>query len=480
MIDRQEILALSREMGLEANIIEKDYALGWILAGINVNDHLRTHWIFKGGTCLKKCYFETYRFSEDLDFTVTDRNHFNEPFLRDRFNEVATWIRDKSGLDIALGDIHFEILTNPRGGLSAEGRVPYRGPLARAGDAPRIKLDLTADEVVVRQPQEREVFHPYSDCPADGIRTLCYPFDEIFAEKVRALRERLRPRDLYDVIYIFRNRRLAVSAIDVFHVLGKKCEYKQIAVPTAAIILAHDARPDLEASWAPMLGHQLPGLPSLQDYLGEIQPFFEWLVSTAVAQRPTVGPRIDFAIGGESLNANWTMPDRPRLWGFTAPIEEIRFAAANHLCVELGYNNSQRLIEPYAIRQSSAGNYLLYAVRVDNGELRAYRFDRMQSAKATPASFTPRFPVEIAVNSALSSVPPVTTYSRYRHIPSTPRSRTRRSFGTQIQYVFRCPVCGKLFRRKEYDATLRQHKSKQDWPCYGTFGVFVKQEYSKQ
>ena len=25
---------------------------------------------FKNGTCLRKCYYETYRFSEDLDFTV--------------------------------------------------------------------------------------------------------------------------------------------------------------------------------------------------------------------------------------------------------------------------------------------------------------------------------------------------------------------------------------------------------------------------
>ena len=32
---------------------------------------LRESWLFKGGTCLKKC-FETYRFSEDLDFTLTD------------------------------------------------------------------------------------------------------------------------------------------------------------------------------------------------------------------------------------------------------------------------------------------------------------------------------------------------------------------------------------------------------------------------
>jgi hypothetical protein len=31
---------------------------------------LSNQWVFKGGTCLKKCYIETYRFSEDLDFTV--------------------------------------------------------------------------------------------------------------------------------------------------------------------------------------------------------------------------------------------------------------------------------------------------------------------------------------------------------------------------------------------------------------------------
>jgi predicted nucleotidyltransferase component of viral defense system len=33
---------------------------------------LRDAWVFKGGTCLKKCFVETYRFSEDLDFTVRE------------------------------------------------------------------------------------------------------------------------------------------------------------------------------------------------------------------------------------------------------------------------------------------------------------------------------------------------------------------------------------------------------------------------
>ncbi len=34
MIDRSEIMEFSREFGLRANVVEKDYVLGWVLAGI--------------------------------------------------------------------------------------------------------------------------------------------------------------------------------------------------------------------------------------------------------------------------------------------------------------------------------------------------------------------------------------------------------------------------------------------------------------
>ena len=72
MIDRREILDTAGTLGLLPQVVEKDYVLGWVLAGIYRQTALAESWIFKGGTCLKKCYFETYRFSEDLDFTLTD------------------------------------------------------------------------------------------------------------------------------------------------------------------------------------------------------------------------------------------------------------------------------------------------------------------------------------------------------------------------------------------------------------------------
>ena len=85
MIGRQEILETAATLGLNPHVVEKDYVLGWVLAGIYQHASLAETWIFKGGTCLKKCYFETYRFSEDLDFTVTEPVQVQEEFLGTAF-----------------------------------------------------------------------------------------------------------------------------------------------------------------------------------------------------------------------------------------------------------------------------------------------------------------------------------------------------------------------------------------------------------
>jgi predicted nucleotidyltransferase component of viral defense system len=56
-------------LGIPWEVLERDYLLSWILAGIEQVQALRETLIFKGGTALKKCYFGDYRFSEDLDFS---------------------------------------------------------------------------------------------------------------------------------------------------------------------------------------------------------------------------------------------------------------------------------------------------------------------------------------------------------------------------------------------------------------------------
>ena len=152
MIDRGEILDLAGELDLRPDIVEKDYVLGWLLAGISRHPALGSAWLFKGGTCLKKCYLETYRFSEDLDFTVEDESELDDQFLRQAFGEVAAWIYDHIGIEIPSSQARFDVYRNQRDGLNCEGRIYYQGPLQPVGSLPRVKLDLTASERIVHPP----------------------------------------------------------------------------------------------------------------------------------------------------------------------------------------------------------------------------------------------------------------------------------------------------------------------------------------
>src|SRR5256712_5480423 len=127
MIGKREILNFSNELGLAPNVVEKDYILGWLLAGIAQHSEFGGSWIFKGGICLKKCFFETYCFSEDLDFTTTDPNQLIKEFLIGAFSEIATWIYEATGIEIPRELIRFDVNQNQRGGTSVEGRIPFRG-----------------------------------------------------------------------------------------------------------------------------------------------------------------------------------------------------------------------------------------------------------------------------------------------------------------------------------------------------------------
>lgn len=267
MIDRREILDIASALGLLPHVVEKDYVLGWVLAGIYQHDALADTWIFKGGTCLKKCYFETYRFSEDLDFTLTDPSHIDQKFLGPVFREIGEWIYEHTGIEIPEELQEFEFFESPRGTMSCQGKLSYRGPIApRSGGLPRIKLDLTPDELLVLMPAEIVIFHDYSDAPEEGITVKCYAYEEAFAEKVRAFGDRTRPRDLYDVINLYRNTEARPQPAVLHDVLQQKCAHRGIPVPALAGLEEH--RADLEGSWQPMLGHQLQALPPVESFWG--------------------------------------------------------------------------------------------------------------------------------------------------------------------------------------------------------------------
>ena len=387
MIDRREIIDTATRMSLTPHVVEKDYVLGWMLAGINAHPVLRDTWVFKGGTCLKKCFFETYRFSEDLDFTLTDPGQIDAAFLKEAFAQIGAWVYENTGIEVPADSHVFDIYANPRGGVSCQGKLSYRGPVS-SRDLPRLKLDLTADERLVLPPVRVAVFHPYSDEPASGIEALAYAYEEVFGEKVRALAERTRPRDLYDVINLFRNADARPSPSVMLDVLRHKCDFKGIGVPVMADLEPH--RGELESLWTHMLNHQLPSLPPYEAFWAELPAFFDWLAGGATPQVPAA-----YAIGAGESVLRERLLRLPVSGSAQAMIEVIRFAAANRLLVELDYGGSTRRIEPYSLRRTRDGAVVLHAFNADKDEHRSYRVDRMAGARVTAQTFAPRYEIEL-------------------------------------------------------------------------------------
>jgi len=458
MISRFDLDERVREWGLRDDVVEKDYVIGWLLWGIGSEPGLETGWIFKGGTCLKKCYIETYRFSEDLDFTVLPDAPLAPDDVAPLLERALRRVQEASG--IVLDDRPPRLKKRPSGD-AVVAQVYYRGP-RNAPTVASVKLDLSGAEKLAREPVLRPIAHPYPDPLPDPATVSCYCFEEVFAEKIRAMGERGRPRDLYDIVNLFRRQDASISREAVAQILREKCASKGVAVPTLASIEDSGCRPELEAEWANMLAHQLPSLPPFVSFWEELPALFEWLEGRGALVSLNRAPMRG------AMDTAWQAPPTVGIWGVNVPIESIRFAAANHLCIELGYKGTTRVVQPYSFRRTRDGNILLYAVKQASGEIRAYRLDRMESVRVTSTSFTPRFRVEIG-SFAKETTPPPSTVRR------AGKARTPRG-GTPAGpvYIVQCPVCGKKFRRQTHSTTLRSHDGPGGWPCPSRTGYIVE------
>lgn len=328
---------------------------------------------------------------------------------------------------------------------------------------------------------KQEIMTLAADLPADGIHVLSYSFEEVFAEKMRALAERQRPRDLYDVVHLYRRQDLHPDRSVVRSSLARKCVFKGIPVPTYAAFSDRPERVAIEVESEQMLAHQLPACPPFEEFWQELPAVFDWLNTDVVM--PTL-PAIQ--LGREVLDTTWRLPPMVTAWGIGASsLETIRFAAANRLCIQLAYTKEDGArtlptIEPYSVRRTLAGDLLLFGVKADTGGIRSYRVDRVNAATVTRQVFRPRYAVELTASGPLNtpsierlpSGSPGTALTRSpaaRKPARTAAATPQRGFG--LSYNFACTVCGKTFRRGTYDPMLNSRKNKQGWPCPGRVGV---------
>jgi predicted nucleotidyltransferase component of viral defense system len=476
MIGKQDILDRAAEWQLRPGVVEKDYVLGWLLAVIGALPATESRWVFKGGTCIKKCYFETYRFSEDLDFTLLTEAAYTVEGLREIATEITLRTQKESGIEFPVELVQVRSQQNKQGFPTFQVRLSYRGPLGGPRDLPRVLFDLTRYEPVQEAPVRRPILHAYPDELPEGASVSTYTFDELLAEKTRALYERTRPRDLYDVVYLLDNQPEAFHLFQTRTLFRMKCSVKGLETPSADQLLQvilNEA--ELHSEWHNMLGHQLPALPDLDQMLSRLPALLKWIdqpeaVLPATQLAPVVYPPAEAAFAPAGIQYR----------GDALPSEAIRFAGTNHLLVEFDYHDKHRRAEPYSLRRPATGNLLLYAWEVDSKHIKAFKLAEIRNLRTTNTSFSPRYRIEL---SGYGTIPPPATH----RLPGFPRSsllgfsdgsKRRPTSRYGPTYVFRCPYCQKEFHHSNNDPALRKHKTQDGYrDCQGRRGYFVRTEH---
>jgi predicted nucleotidyltransferase component of viral defense system len=267
MIPQRNLSLLANRLAKEGgrripeSVLERDYCLAWFLTALADSD-LKAVLGFKGATALKRCYFDDYRFSEDLDFTLTAQVTPDE--LKTWLEPVYAAVRDASG--IVFG---FDREDRQKRENSYTFYLRYEGPLPRGSD---VKVDITLREKLVFRLPERAVLRGYDefeDLPENRL-LYAYSLEEITTEKTLALADKARnePRDLYDLWHLTSNEGIALGALaDAMRqkreFRGKPCE------GLAEAIRAKEAR--LKALWGSRLGHQMATLPGFDEVFRAVQ-----------------------------------------------------------------------------------------------------------------------------------------------------------------------------------------------------------------
>ena len=262
MIRPAEIQKFARERSVKDTQIEKDYLLTWVLFGISKNKRLSKVLAFKGGTVLKKVYFDEYRYSEDLDFTLVEDKLTNEEIFGD-FREIFDFIKEEA--NIALE--HKEDNEHESGSINFY--IAYTGPLGGKGANKELKVDITRKEMLEFKPVMKSVFIHYSDL--EEFKLLCYPLEEVLIEKMCALMGRTQPRDLYDLWYL-----LEYDKMDIIHnwpEFERKAKNKG-HIPASFTAKVKSKLAGFKARWEGSLANQIKDLPDFDLVVRELNKHF--------------------------------------------------------------------------------------------------------------------------------------------------------------------------------------------------------------
>lgn len=283
MIIQKELINISKEKGVPKTTIDKDWILGHFLNTMYSFVEIQDNFVLKGGTCLRKCHIEDYRFSEDLDFTL-----LNEKFIIDK-KLISKFIQEAQ--KVCGAKFHLSKITEPNQyNQGYEIIIKFWGADHKIHQKPtspgskwhsKIKLDISISEELILKPEIKKIFHPYSDSKLINNTIPVYSINEIIAEKLRSLIERNRPRDIYDVWHLSKIVDKQNFSI-IKNTLLKKSKNKNIKINGVNDFINDDKGKKNKKEWESSLKHQLSidELPDFDKVYSQILEFIEKILNT--------------------------------------------------------------------------------------------------------------------------------------------------------------------------------------------------------
>ena len=161
--------------------VEQDLVLSRLIVEIANDPYLGDELVFRGGTCLHKVRLSPgLRYSEDLDY-----------------------VRQSSGgigpLTQALREIGERLDMKVNVEISKYPKVKFRAPSESGNGSMRIKIEVNTYERSPARPLERVPFAVESNWYTGTADVLTFSVAELVATKIRALYQRSKGRDLFDL-----------------------------------------------------------------------------------------------------------------------------------------------------------------------------------------------------------------------------------------------------------------------------------------
>ncbi|MEX0451912.1 nucleotidyl transferase AbiEii/AbiGii toxin family protein [Spiribacter sp. 218] len=248
MIPSQNIIAWSRIVPwTDWRQVEQDLIISRALVAVFADSELRDQLRFRGGTALNKLHFDPpLRYSEDIDLVRTTAGPIG-PIL-DRLRAV---------LEPWLGRGQFD------GSSPVAPKLFFKVEGERDSDRPiRLKLEINTRERVAFDPPIEMPFSVENPWFTDSADIVTFSIEELLATKMRALLQRNKGRDLFDLSYALN----VFEQLDVDHTVELFGKYLEVSGQTISQAQAHErmfaklANPNFLADIRPLLSAEQAAL----------------------------------------------------------------------------------------------------------------------------------------------------------------------------------------------------------------------------